>query len=210
MGQPPTIDFISDVICPWCFIGLQRLENALAEEGLKDAPIVFHPFQLDPDTPPEGADLRERLASKFGGDPTPMFARVEEAARESGIALDFAKVRRTPNTLKAHVLIGHALEKGTQRRLARALFEAYFLEGKDIGVDAVLADIAAAHGFERAEAEKLLGDQAALDDTRAEAAAVSRQGIRGVPFAILGGKLAVSGAQPTDVFRDVIRRAKTD
>ena len=207
MGQTPTIDFISDVICPWCFIGLHRLEAALAEEGLKDATIAFHPFQLDPETPPEGADLRERLAAKFGGDPATMFARVEGAARESGIPLDFAKVRRTPNTLKAHTLIGRALEKGTQQRLGRALFEAYFLEGKDIGVDAVLADIAAANGFERAETEALLADRSALDDTRAEAAAVSQQGIRGVPFTIFGGKLAVSGAQPTDVFRDVIRRA---
>jgi predicted DsbA family dithiol-disulfide isomerase len=209
VGQAPTIDIVSDVICPWCFIGLQRLEAALAEEGLKDAPITFHPFQLDPSTPMEGADLRERLAAKFGGDPSPMFARVEAAARESGIPLDFSKVRRTPNTLKAHTLIGRALEKGTQRRVARALFEAYFLEGKDIGSDAVLVDIAAAHGFERAEAERLLTDDAALRETREEAAAMSRQGISGVPFTILGGKLAVSGAQPTDVFRDIIRRATT-
>ena len=204
----PTIDIVSDVICPWCFIGLRRLEAALGEEGLESAPIRFHPFQLDPSTPAEGADLRERLAAKFGRDPEPMFARVEAAARESGIPLDFSKVRRTPNTLKAHTLIGRALEKGTQQRVARALFDAYFLEGKDVGTDEVLVDIAAGHGFDREEATRLFADPAALDETRAEAAAMSHQGITGVPFTIVGGKLAVSGAQPTDVFREVIRRAR--
>lgn len=209
MGKPPTIDFVSDVICPWCFIGLRRLEAALAEEGASDATIAFHPFQLDPSTPEEGVDLRERLAGKLGADPEAMFRRVEAAARESGIPLDFSKVRRSVNTLKAHTLIAGALEKGTQHRLAKALFEAYFLEGKDIGNDAVLVEIGSAHGFERAEAERLLADRDALDLTRAEAAAASRQGIRGVPFTIFAGKLAVSGAQPADVFREAFRRAET-
>ncbi|MBX3263799.1 MAG: DsbA family oxidoreductase [Labilithrix sp.] len=204
----PTIDFISDVICPWCFIGLRRLESALAEEGAAGAAITFHPFQLDPSTPPEGADLRERLAGKFGGDPEPMFRKVEAAARESGIPLDFAKVRRTPNTLSAHTLITRAHEKGTQRALAGALFEAYFLEGKDVGSRDVLVEIAAGHGFAKAEARDILEDRAALDLTRTEAHAMSSQGIRGVPFTIFAGKLAVSGAQPTSAFRDVFRRAR--
>ncbi len=206
----PSIELISDVICPWCFIGLRRLEDALAEEGAASAPITFHPYQLDPSTPPEGADLRERLAAKYGGDPEAMFRRVEQAARESGIPLDFSKVRRTPNTLKAHTLIARAgaSDMGTQHALAKALFEAYFLEGKDIGVDAVLVELASAHGFDRAEAEALLDDRAALDATRAEAEAMSRRGIRGVPFTIFGGSLAVSGAQPVDIFCQAFRRAR--
>ncbi|MBX3204968.1 MAG: DsbA family oxidoreductase [Labilithrix sp.] len=205
----PTIDFVSDVICPWCFIGLRRLEAALEAEGAASAPITFHPFQLDPSTPAEGADLRERLAGKFGGDPEPMFRTVEEAARESGIPLDFAKVRRTPNTLAAHTLITRAHDKGTQRALANALFEAYFLEGKDIGQRDVLVEIASGHGFARAEARDILEDRAALDLTRTEAHAMSTQGIRGVPFTILAGKLALSGAQPAAAFRDAFRRAQS-
>ena len=209
MAPSPSIDFISDVICPWCFIGLTRLEAALAEEGAQDAPIAFHPFQLDPSTPLDGVDLRESLRAKFGSDPEPMFRRVEAAAKESGIALDFAKVRRSPNTLKAHTLIARAVDKGTQHAFAKAVFVAHFLEGKDVGDDGVLVELASAHGFGRAEAKGVLADRLALDATREEAAAASRQGVRGVPFTIFGGKLAVSGAQPTDIFREAFRRAKT-
>jgi predicted DsbA family dithiol-disulfide isomerase len=205
----PTIDFISDVICPWCFIGLRRLEAALSEAEAHDAVITFHPFQLDPSTPPEGADLRERLAGKYGGDPEELFKRVEEAARESGIPLDFSKVRRTPNTLKAHALLTRAQEKGTQRSLANALFTAYFLEGRDVGADTVLLDLASGHGFERDEAARIIGDKSVLDSTRDEAAAMSTQGVRGVPFTIFGNKLAISGAQPVDVFRQAYRRAQS-
>lgn len=203
-----TIDFVSDVICPWCFIGFTRLEQALAQAGEDAAEVTLRPFLLDPSTPPEGADLRERLQKKLGGDPEKIFERVEAAARESGIALDFAKVRRTPNTLKAHALIGAAGPKGTQRALARALFTAYFLEGRDLSDDAVLADIAVSNGFDAAEAAAVLSDAQALEETRAVAAELSAQGISGVPFTIFDGKLAVSGAQPVEVFRQAIARAR--
>jgi predicted DsbA family dithiol-disulfide isomerase len=203
-----TIDFVSDVICPWCFIGFTRLEQALEQSGETGAEVTLRPFQLDPSTPPEGADLRERLAKKYGVDPEKMFGRVEAAARESGIALDFAKVRRTPNTLKAHALIGASKAKGTQRALARALFAAYFLEGRDLSDDAVLSDLAVAHGFSAEEASALLADRAVLEETRSEAAELAGQGIGGVPFTVFDGKLAVSGAQPVEAFREAITRAR--
>lgn len=200
------VDFVSDVICPWCFIGFTRLEQAL--EG-QEADVTLRPFQLDPSTPPEGADLRERLRAKYGVDPEQMFGRVEAAAREAGIALDFAKVRRTPNTLKAHVLMGAAKAKGTQRALAKALFGAYFLTGEDIGDDAVLTKLATAHGFTEEEAAAVLADERARAATQDEAAELSAQGIRGVPFTIFEQKLAVSGAQPLEVFQQAIARART-
>jgi len=207
---PIEIDFVSDVICPWCYIGFHRLEQALAAAGTSSSDrVTLRPFQLDPDTPPEGADLRERLASKYGADPEAMFPRVEAAAREAGLTLDFAKVRRTPNTLAAHTLLAAAEAKGTQRALARALFEAYFLEGKDPSLTAVLGDIASKHGFTREEAEALVTDAGALQATRAEAQAIASQGIRGVPFTIFAGKLAISGAQPLEVFRSALDRART-
>lgn len=201
------IDFVSDVICPWCFIGFTRLEQAVAAAG-EEADITMRPFQLDASTPPEGADLRERLAKKYGLDPEKMFGRVEAAARESGIPLDFTKVRRTPNTLKSHVLLGAAKAKGTQLALTRALFQAYFLEGRDLSDEATLLAIATAHGFDADEARALVSDPKALEETQTEAAELSAQGISGVPFTIFEGKLAVSGAQPLEVFQQAMTRAR--
>ena len=202
------IDIVSDVICPWCFIGSRRLEQALAPppEGI-EVGVTYRPFLLDPSTPKEGADLRERLRAKYGADPEKMFASVEAAARASGIPLDFSKVRRTPSTIAAHSLLRHAIDKGTQAALARALFEGYFLEGRDIGDADVLAGIAGAHGFEADEAIRLVRDEGELARTREEAGEAAASGVRGVPFFVLGGRLAVSGAQSVEVLRGAIGRA---
>lgn len=202
------IDIVSDVICPWCFIGSRRLEQALepAPDGVA-VDVTYRPFLLDPSTPKEGADLRDRLRAKYGVDPDKMFASVEAAARSSGIPLDFSKVRRTPSTIAAHTLLRHAISKGTQAALARALFEGYFLEGRDIGDADVLAAIAGGHGFEADEAIRLVRDEAELGKTVEEAGEAAASGVRGVPFFVLGGRLAVSGAQSADVLRGAIAKA---
>jgi len=202
-----TIDVVSDVVCPWCLIGVRRLEQALATFPDVDATIRLHPFLLDPSTPEEGVDLRERLQKKYGVPAAQMFARVEAAARESGIPLDFAKVTRGVATTRAHTLLRHALAKGTQRALNDALLDAYFLEGRDIGNLDVLVELASAHGFEADAARALLRDEAELKATRAEAAAVAAQGISGVPFFVFGERFALSGAQPIDALQMVIERA---
>ncbi|CAN5730341.1 DsbA family oxidoreductase [soil metagenome] len=208
--MPLSIAIVSDVVCPWCLIGTSRLEKALESFPDLEVEITYLPFLLDPSTPPEGADLRERLRKKYGGDPEAMFGRVEAAARKNGVMLDFAKVRRSANTIKAHTLLRHALEKGTQRAFAKALFGAYFLEGRDIGEDDVLASVASGHGFTAAEVKAILDDPAELKATRDEASAMSQQGIDGVPFFILGEKLALPGAQPVEVFRQAIEQAKKE
>jgi predicted DsbA family dithiol-disulfide isomerase len=203
------IDLVSDVVCPWCLIGTRHLDLALG--GLPDvaATIRFRPFLLDPSTPSEGVDLRQRLREKYAADPEAMFGRVEAAAHAAGISLDFSKIRRSVNTVRAHTLLRYALQKepATQGPLARALFGAYFLEGLDIGRIDVLAALAADHGLNGGDARILLADPDALAQTRAEAAELSRQGISGVPFFILAGRLAVSGAQPPATLRAAIERA---
>jgi predicted DsbA family dithiol-disulfide isomerase len=207
------IDVISDVVCPWCLIGTRHLDLAL--EGLPDvnATVRFRPFLLDPSTPPEGVDLRERLRSKYGGDPEAMFGRVEGAARAAGIPLDFAKIRRSVNTVRAHTLLRLALGSGDgagitkQGEVARALFRAYFLEGRDIGQVDVLTAIAPEHGLDKAEARRVVTDDAELARTRKEASEASAKGITGVPFFILDGRLALSGAQPPATLRAAIERA---
>lgn len=203
------VEIVSDVICPWCLIGTRRLELALEAEGIDDADVEFRPFLLDPTTPPEGEDLRGHLRRKYGN-PDAMFARVEAAARQSGIELDFTKVRRTASTVGAHTLLRHARPRGTQVGFVKALFSAYFLEGQDVGDPALLAALASQHGFDQAEATRLLGDEAELASTRREADEAARAGVGGVPFTVVGGRYAVAGAQPVEVFRHAIERARRE
>jgi predicted DsbA family dithiol-disulfide isomerase len=206
--MPLSIAIVSDVVCPWCLIGTSRLEKALEAFPDLDVQVTYLPFLLDPKTPPEGVDLRDSLRRKYGADPEQMFPRVEAAARETGIQLDFEKVRRHPNTIKAHTLIRHALAKGTQRALAKALFHAHFLDARDVNDDAVLVELATAHGFAPDEAKALLANAKELAATREEAQSMSEQGISGVPFFIFQDALAVSGAQPVAVFKSAIEKAK--
>jgi len=139
-----------------------------------------------------------------------MFASVEAAAHSSGIPLDFSKVRRTPSTVAAHTLLRHAIAKGTQPALAPALFEAYFLEGRDIGDVDVLAAVAGGHGFDADEVARIVRDEDELSITRREAEQAATSGVRGVPFFVLGQRMAVNGAQPIEVLRGAIARAIAD
>ena len=180
---------MSDFVCPWCFIGTRRLEQALAG---KEAEVAYRPFLLDPRIPAEGVDLRENLRKKFGRDPEGMFGRVEAAARETGIPLDFAKVRRYPSTVHAHALVRRTKDP---RVLANALFEAYFLQGRDIGSPEVLAELAGGSAAV---------EESELEVVRQEAREASQEGITGVPFFVFDGKIAVSGAQPQEVFRKAL------
>jgi predicted DsbA family dithiol-disulfide isomerase len=202
------IDVVSDVICPWCFIGTRRLDQALEALPGVEATVAHRPFLLDPSTPAGGTDLRERLRAKYGVDPETMFPRAEAAARSSGIALDFSKVRRTPSTVAAHTLLRHAIAKGTQHALLRALFEAYFLEGRDIGDVGVLATLAAPHGFDVDEASRIARDEGEQRETREEAAEAKAQGVTSVPFFVFDGRLAVNGAQSPEVLREAIQRVR--
>lgn len=198
--KPLSITIVSDVVCPWCLIGEKRLELALEQRPEVEAEITFLPFLLDPTTPIGGKDLRENLRRKYGVDPESMFGRVEQAARESGIPLDFRKVLRSPNTLAAHVLIDAAEARGTQRELAKSFFHAYFLEGRDVGDPDVVANIASDHGFDREEAYALATDEQAKERIRAFAAEQSRAGVTGVPFFVFDDRYAVSGAQSVETF----------
>lgn len=200
------IDIVSDLVCPWCLIGVRRLEQALDELPDVRAELRFHPYLLNPDGNIGGGDLREYLKRKYGVEPKRMFDRVEHEARLSGIPLDFEKVTRFCSTIGGHTLLRHAVDKGTQVALKKALLDAYFLEGRDIADASVLAAIASEHGFDVDEATSLLSDEAEARATRDEAQAIVQQGVTGVPFFILG-RIAFGGAQGVDTMKQVIERA---
>ena len=202
-----SVEVFSDVVCPWCYIGVERLERVRGAPGEGVAlRVEFKPFLLQPGVPPEGLDLAEMLRKKYGGDPKEMFSRVEHVARESGVPLDFSKVRRMYSTLGAHALLRHAAAKGTQWQLGRALFRAYFLEEKNISDADVLADLGAQHGFTRDEARAIVTDNAVLSQVRLEAREASDAGITGVPFFVFDAKVAVAGAQPEAMLRTAIAK----
>jgi predicted DsbA family dithiol-disulfide isomerase len=195
------IDVWTDVVCPWCLVGSERLDQAVARLPADVAiDIENHPFYLDPNTPPEGYDVGEMLRSKYGRDPREMQARVESEAKKAGIDLDLSLQPRSFPTKKAHTLTRLSRDRGTQHALANAIAAAYFLEHRLINEDDVLAEIAAQNGFSRDEALAVIRDPKALAETEALAQAAARGGIHGVPFFVLQGKYALSGAQPQDVF----------
>jgi len=201
-----TIDVFIDIVCPWCFIGAERLDSVLRAEPA-ELTVNYHPFLLDPSTPPEGFNVQEHLRKKYGGDPLRMFATVEAAAKASGIALDLTRQPNSYPTIAAHTLVRHAGAKGTQRALVLSLFRGYFLGAKNIGDPSVLAALAAPHGFSVDEVVALVGDEAELAATRSDAQEAAMGGVRGVPLFIFDGRRALSGAQPEEVLRSAIHAA---
>ena len=205
------IDVFTDVVCPWCLVGSARLDKAIA--GLPDDVVVEvenHPFYLDPNVPAEGVIVADMLREKYGREPKDMWARVESEAKNAGITLDLSRQPRMFPTAKAHTLTRLAKPLGTQHALANAIAEAYFLGHQQINDDVVLADLAAAHGFERAEAMRLINDPAELALTEQIARDAAAQGINGVPFFVFGEKYAMSGAQPQDVFGMAIEKTLSE
>lgn len=211
--SPPAIpiDIVSDVVCPWCFIGKRHLDAALARF---EAPVSVRwlPYFLNPDTPPEGEPYRPFLERKFGGAEAleGIWARVREAGRHVGITFAFEKIALRANTLAAHRLIDRFQQQGNAGRsneLVERLFHAGFCEGRFIGDPAILADIAASCGEDRQETVEWLHGEAAVEAVIAQEGRLRQLGISGVPFFIFNGRLAVSGAQPPEVLLDALRQS---
>ena len=200
------LDIISDPICPWCYIGKANLDRALSAHPDHPFEIEWHPFQLNPDMPPEGMDRRTYLETKFGGkeQAIEVYTRIEETAIAAGLKIDFAGIKRTPNTLNAHRLIHWAGLEGRQTAAVSRLFKAYFEDGQDIGDPTVLADIAEGIEMDRAVAERLLATDADLDDMRARDAHARARGVTGVPTFVIANQHVAPGAQPPELWANVI------
>jgi predicted DsbA family dithiol-disulfide isomerase len=214
--SPPelAIDIVSDVVCPWCYVGKRQLEAALRDLGAREPalrPVVtWHPFQLNPDLPPAGMDRREYVETKFGGAARAgeVYGRIRAAGTTVGIDFAFERIVRQPNTIDAHRLIAWAQARGAADALVEALFRAYFLDGRYVGDREVLAAVAGEAGLDAAAAHAYLesgqdADAVADLDRRAR-----EMGIAGVPFFIFNRRVGVSGAQGRDALLAAIGESR--
>ncbi|SIQ69859.1 Predicted dithiol-disulfide isomerase, DsbA family [Janthinobacterium sp. TND4EL3] len=210
---PLRIDFVSDVSCPWCVIGLKSLEQALAKlDGTVQADIHFQPFELNANMPPEGEDVGEHIARKYGSTPEQM-AQSREAIRARGEQLGFTfsmdKRGRIYNTFDAHRLLHWAGLQGRQKALKMALFDAYFTQGKDPSSHAVLLQVAGDVGLDTAKAAEVLASDAYADEVRAQERFYQQNGINSVPAVIINERHLISGGQPPEVFEQALRQIIT-
>lgn len=201
-----TLDIFSDPVCPWCYIGKANLDRALADHPDHPFTIQWHPFQLNPDMPPEGMPKRTYLEDKFGGKARvdAIHERLREFARTAGVAMDPDTPQRIPNTLDAHRLIHWAGIEGVQAAVAAALMRAYWVDGRDIGDPETLAAIAGENGMDRDATLRLLQSDADADDIAARDADARQKGVTAVPTFLIARQYVVSGAQPPQMWAQVI------
>ena len=200
------LDILSDPICPWCFIGKANLDRALEKHPNHPFKIEWHPFQLNPDMPAEGMDRRTYLETKFGGkeNAISVYSKIEDAARAIGIEMNFEGIKTTPNTIDAHRLIHWAGLEGRQTPVVSALFRAYFLDGKNIGAPEVLLDVAETAEMDREMVGRLLDGDSDTDELRARDANAREKGVTGVPTFVVANQHVVPGAQPPELWAQVI------
>lgn len=208
------IDVISDVVCPWCYIGKRNLERALEIWHAKypdERPAVrWQAFQLNPQLPPHGVPRKQYLENKFGGPERAreIYARVSAAGKLAGIDFAFDAIQVQPNTIDAHRMMHYAGERGRQDEMAETIFRRYFTQGADLSNPDTLADIAEQAGLDRAEAAAYVAgdaDRALIERQDHHARAI---GVEGVPFFIFNQRLALSGAQPPEVIVEAMEQAR--
>lgn len=204
------VDVISDVICPWCFIGKRRLSNAISSLG-DDAEIQvrWHPFQLNPTMPAEGITRREYRTRKFGSweRSQALDANVTAVGAAEGVSFSFDRVERTPNTVNAHRVIWLAGQRGAQDAVVESLFMAYFSHGLDIGDPKTLAQLAADAGLKRPDVERLLNSDDGMEEIAAGKAFSRQHNVSSVPFFIVNDEVLLSGAQPPETFLKAFKLA---
>ena len=216
MSVPLAIDVVSDVVCPWCFIGKRKLELALAEfaraEQLTEVRVRWHPFQLNPDLPATGLPRATYVAQKFGGAErgSEIYARVARAGEAVGIPFAFDRIVVQPNTFDAHRLVAWAQHQGDTGALVERLFTAFFLEGRPIGEREELVRLAHESGWPEKAAREMLESDALRDVVAGESREAIDAGIQGVPCFIFDGRIAVSGAQDPQTLLRAIHAARAE
>ncbi|WP_417668531.1 DsbA family oxidoreductase [Roseibium sp.] len=205
---PISIDIVSDVMCPWCFIGKRRLETALAQLSDLKVAVRWHPYQLDPTLPKEGKDRQTYLTEKFGAERAVSFYEsIRQAGSAEGIDFAFDKIELSPNTLDSHRLILWSRADDLQDEVVERLFQAYFIDGEDLTKPETLVKIADDAGMESDLVEQLLETDSDLDKTQKQIDQAREMGVTGVPCFIIDGRFAVAGAEKAETLAAAIRHA---
>lgn len=203
------IEVVSDVVCPWCFIGKRRLEKSLALLGRPEVAVHWQPFQLNPNAPPEGMDRQAYRIRKFGSleYSQQLEARVAAAGAEEDIEFRFDRIRKTPNTLEAHRLVWLAGRDspGLQNTIVENLFRAYFIDGADVGDLAVLKRIGVENGIDPRQVDECFAAQLGSQELAAAESAARAQGVDGVPSFFVQGEPVASGAQKPELLAAALR-----
>jgi len=210
MSKPIKIDFVSDVSCPWCVIGLKSLRQALTTlEGEVSADIHFQPFELNQNMAKEGQDIGEHIAEKYGSTPEQMAEsreRIRQRGAELGFTFDMQQRGRIYNTFDAHRLLHWAELEGHQEALKMALFGAYFTDGEDPSAHEVLVRTAVAAGLDGEAAARVLASDQYADEVRERERFYQNAGIHSVPAVIINDRHLISGGQPPEVFEQALRQ----
>jgi predicted DsbA family dithiol-disulfide isomerase len=205
-----TVDVVSDVMCPWCFIGKRRLEAALKSVPQLDVLVRWHPFQLDATLPKSGKDRKQYLSDKFGGldKANAFYTQIRAAGQEEGIDFAFEGITLSPNTLDCHRLILWSRDDDLQDEVVELLFKAYFLNGEDLTRSEVLVRIAEEAGMQSDLVEHLLGTETDLDKVEAQIANAHKSGITGVPCFIIDGRFVLAGAEKPETIAAALLHAE--
>jgi predicted DsbA family dithiol-disulfide isomerase len=208
------LDVVSDIMCPWCFIGKRRLEKALSMLDGIDVEVRWRPYQLDATLPEEGKDRKKYLEDKFGGpeQAREIYSRIEDAGKSEGLDFAFDKIKVAPNTLNAHRVIRWAANEGeeAQQKIVERLFELFFMEGANIGDPAILLEAAKTVGMNTDVMETLLPTDADRPEVENEIEAARKMGVTGVPCFIINNKYAVMGAQEPQTIAEAIKNAAAE
>lgn len=196
------IDIVSDVACPWCYVGKRRLESALAEWKGAPVKVEWHPFQLDPTIPAEGLSRKEYLINKFGSMDRiqPMIDNLESTGKELGIEFNFGEQALSVNTLPLHQLLHVAGEEGFKDQLKERFLKAYFEETLRLNDINVLVEIMNEFGWAKDKVEQIIVDQVIAQQVKDQIAYYQQRGVKGVPFFVINNKYGISGAQPKEAF----------
>lgn len=210
--QTITIDVVSDVMCPWCYIGKRRLEKALNMISTIETEVRWRPFQLDPTLPPEGKDRQAYLNDKFGGPERAgqIYSNIRQAGEIEDLDFQFEKITRSPNTLDCHRLIRWAQSADVQNDLVERLFKAYFVDGANLSDRETLLTIAEEANMDRKLVARLLSEGADKAETEAEIHQAQQMGVTGVPCFIINNKYAVMGAEAATTLAGAIQQAANE